>query len=226
MALHDRDGEDTVRTDANCSDGRLPDGPSAAATLKDRVGRPRGAPRDRLTECPRRVGQPNPNRALRRDAAASPPRSSPMKRRAATSGTCAGSSSTSRRSAWVAKESAKTMAKTSVNDLTRKRAARYLKATRGYESTLVPRPDADGLLDIAVVAIGVQVTIVGRRARRDGQRVLAQTRLCGAIVGRSRMVPYWVWRERRNVRHIRSQRVERAGADDSRECLKLSHCGC
>ena len=50
---------------------------------------------------------------------------------------------------WVAKENAKTMAKPSVNDPTRcKRAARYLKATRGYESTLVPRPDADGRLRV------------------------------------------------------------------------------
>ena len=52
---------------------------------------------------------------------------------------------------WVAKENAKTMAKPSVDDLTRcKRAARYLKATRGYESTLVSRPVDDTLLNIAV----------------------------------------------------------------------------
>ena len=52
---------------------------------------------------------------------------------------------------WVAKENAKTMSTPIIDDLTRcKRVARYLKATRGYEQTLAPQQDADGLLHVAV----------------------------------------------------------------------------
>ena len=52
---------------------------------------------------------------------------------------------------WVAKGNAKTMSKPSINDLTRcKRVEIYLQATKGYEATLVPQQDANGLLHVAV----------------------------------------------------------------------------
>lgn len=53
---------------------------------------------------------------------------------------------------WMAKGNAKTVSKPSINDdfMRCKRVARYPKATRGYEATLAPQQDADGLLHVAV----------------------------------------------------------------------------